>query len=86
MGVNRAPSMALRLLLEQGASLEPALDAIRTARPIAAIAYADDAVEHWLSQQPDDEMADFAVALVDMWHAAHPIDCVWVINRIREVE
>ena len=31
MGVNRAPSMALRLLLEQGASLEPALDAIRAA-------------------------------------------------------
>ncbi len=36
MGVIRGPSMALRLLLEQGYDAIDALDAIRTTRPIAA--------------------------------------------------
>ena len=47
MGINRGPSMAYRILLELGWDPIEALDAIRTARPIADIAYAGDALDHF---------------------------------------
>lgn len=46
MGVIRAPSMALRLLLDRDWDTVEALASIRTARPIAAAAYAHDTVAH----------------------------------------
>ena len=48
MGVNRGPSMAFAILLAAGWDAVPALEAIRQARPIAAIVYANDAVAWWL--------------------------------------
>jgi protein-tyrosine phosphatase len=47
MGINRGPSMAYRILLESGWDPIEALDAIRHARPIADIAYAGDALDHY---------------------------------------
>jgi protein-tyrosine phosphatase len=47
MGINRGPSMAYRVLLEQFWDPIDALDTIRDARPIAAIAYASDALDHY---------------------------------------
>ena len=44
MGVNRGPSLGFAVLLEQGWDPIEALDAIRTARPIAWVAYAEDAL------------------------------------------
>jgi predicted protein tyrosine phosphatase len=47
MGINRGPSMAFRILLESGWDPIDALQAIRDARPIADIAYATDALNHY---------------------------------------
>ncbi len=47
MGINRGPSMAYRILLEFGWDPIAALDAIRQARPIADIAYAGGALDHY---------------------------------------
>jgi dual specificity phosphatase 3 len=48
MGVNRGPSMGLAVLLAQAWDPLEALDAIRTARPVAYIGYAEDALDWWL--------------------------------------
>jgi hypothetical protein len=47
MGINRGPTMAYRILLENGADPIDALEAIRSARPIADIGYAADALDHY---------------------------------------
>ena len=47
MGINRGPTMAYRILLESGWDPIEALDAIRDARPIADIGYAEDALNHY---------------------------------------
>jgi dual specificity phosphatase 3 len=47
MGINRGPSMAYRILLELDWEPIEALDAIHNARPIAQIAYAADALDHY---------------------------------------
>jgi len=87
MGVNRAPSMAFRMLLDAGVPTEDALDAIRAARPIAAILYADAAISHHLrSNDIDGEHAAVEKRLVREWHAANPVDTYWVISRIRQAE
>jgi dual specificity phosphatase 3 len=44
MGINRGPSLGFAVLLAQGWDFVEALDAIRSARPIAWVAYADDAL------------------------------------------
>ena len=44
LGMNRGPSAGLAVLLREGWDPIAALDAIRRARPIAVIAYAEDAV------------------------------------------
>lgn len=45
MGINRGPSTAMAILMDQGMSAEKAFDLIRAKRPISAIAYAEDAIE-----------------------------------------
>jgi len=47
MGINRGPSMGYRLMLEAGADPITALKVVRRARPIAAIGYASDALDHF---------------------------------------
>lgn len=81
MGVNRGPSMALRLLLHQGYD---AVDALRAARPIAAIAYAEDAVNHWNLTLGSPETLRYAERRrVHVWHRDDPIDTGWIISRTR---
>ena len=47
LGINRGPSMAFAILLAQGMKATDALATIRAARPIARVAYADDATAWW---------------------------------------
>ena len=84
MGINRAPSMAYAAMLDLGYGLVEGLDAIRAARPIAAIAYASSAVQ-WFGQRngwDETEIADACQTVCD-WHTDNPINIGWIISRIR---
>ena len=87
MGVNRAPSLAFAAMIELGRGVEEALDAIRSARPIAAIAYAADAAR-WFGERRsmDGESGQTACDRTRAWLAANPVATGWIISRIREVE
>lgn len=83
MGVNRGPSMAYAILLATGWHHLAALEAIRTARPIAASLYADQALAWW--HRRSDVPAEVAVRQqreLDAWCDEHPVDASWVISRI----
>lgn len=84
MGVNRGPSMTYAILLSLGHSPVEALHLIRTARPIAAIIYAHDALRWWhrrtgadTAQRSSDRRA------VEEWFEANPSDVDWIISNIR---
>jgi len=87
MGVNRGPSMAFAILLASGWSPVEALDAIRAARPIAAIAYAGDAVDWWLRVSGAREaVVRRERAAVQAWQRTHPLDVVRIIRGVRASE
>ncbi len=87
MGINRAPSMALRIMLDRGWDVVEALDAIRAARPIAAIAYAADAVaHHHRTLGSTTALADRDHRRVRVWHRDNDIDVSTVIRLIRKAE
>ncbi|MDK1011408.1 MAG: dual specificity protein phosphatase [Actinomycetota bacterium] len=74
MGINRAPSMAYRILLECGWDPIEALDAIRESRPIADIGYARDALDHFhrthgIVQQTRTEDRD----RLEAWQRGYPM-------------
>ena len=84
MGVNRGPSMAHRILLEQGWDAVDALAAIREARPIANVEYVTDSVRHFHGRTSD----SFTPLRADLdrvraWRAERPLDLSWIISRIR---
>lgn len=84
MGVNSGPSMAYAILLSRGYGPVEALDLIRSARPIAAILYAADALRWW--HRCND--ADTAQRSVDQfavreWFETNPSDADWIVSRIR---
>ena len=87
MGVNRGPSMALAYLIDQGWSPVAALDAIRSARPIAGIIYARDAVAATSTQlraqglDPVELLDD-----IDQWVLENHIDIATIIRWIRRSE
>lgn len=84
MGINRGPSMGLAILLDRGWDTIDALDAIRAARPIAAIAYAEDAVRwHLRRDGASDEVIEMEQERVREWLDDHDIDTHAVIRRIR---
>ena len=87
MGINRAPSMVFATLLELGYGIQPALNAIRTARPISGIIYAEDAVS-WYGHRNNWGETEIFVAReeVKQWHKDNPVDVGWVISRIRIAE
>jgi dual specificity phosphatase 3 len=87
MGINRGPSLGFAVLLSQGWDPVEAIDAIRTARPIAAVAYAEDALrwhhartEASFAQKRDDR------ARLRAWRREHPLDVVRVIAERRRGE
>ena len=83
MGVNRGPSMGFRLLLEAGWEPIAALEAIRVARPIAAVLYADDALRHHLGRIGSETTEGARqLAEVESWLDDHPIDVEGIIRRI----
>jgi hypothetical protein len=87
MGVNRGPSMALRIMLEQGWDAIDAIEAIRAARPIAAVIYAADAVDHFhrCHGTPDtDRVRDRRRVM--RWLDDDDVDVGWIISRIRRAE
>ena len=84
MGVNRGPSMAFAVLLTLGWDHVDALDAIRSARPIAALIYAEDAVAWWARRSNTGPTRAAAMRRdVRRWHRANDIDVSTVIRRIR---
>ncbi len=87
MGVNRAPSMAYAALLQLGHGIEEGLDAIRDARPIARILYADSAVR-WFADRAgwDEAFRGDAEARVWSWHRDNQVDLGWIISRILDIE
>jgi len=87
MGINRGPSMGFRILLDQGWDPIDALAAIRSARPIAAIAYAPDAIDHHRRslQLPQSEVSE-GRAEVERWLVTNGIDVSTIIRRIRRTD
>jgi len=87
MGVNRAPSAALAILLEAGMGLRPALEAIRTARPVAAIDYAGSVLEWWSARCGHDAAARRNLRRVlQRWRASRQLDVESVIRTIRSTQ
>jgi predicted protein tyrosine phosphatase len=87
MGVNRAPSAMLALLLAQGTGLRPALDAIRHARPVAVIDYARDALDWHLARTgASARTRRNARRTLARWRTANHLDVYQVIRSIRDTE
>lgn len=87
MGINRGPSMALAVLLAQGWDCIAALDAIRAARPIAAVLYAADAVAWWHARRGKAGRTSAAadLARVQQWFASQGINPLTVARLVRAV-
>lgn len=80
MGINRGPSLGFAVLLALGWDCVEALAAIRQARPIAHVAYAEDALR-WHHERtgaaPDARRSDRS--RLRQWRAANPMDLVRII-------
>lgn len=84
MGINRGPSLAFAVLLDQGWRPIQALDLIRAARPIAWVGYAEEALR-WHHERSG---ADAAVRAADAaavadWRRANRLDLESVIRQKR---
>ena len=87
MGINRGPSLGYAVLLGLGWDPIEALDAVRTARPIAAIGYAEDA----LAWHHDRTGASATASRSDRrrlagWRRANAIDLETIMRQIRDTE
>lgn len=85
MGINRGPSLAYAILLAQGWDPVDALDAIRTTRPIAAVGYAEDALDwhHRRTGTAETARAHDRRRLA-AWRRANHIDMATIIRGIRQ--
>ncbi|PFG18023.1 dual specificity protein phosphatase-like protein [Propionicimonas paludicola] len=87
MGVNRAPSVVLAILLDAGMGVRPALEAIRTARPVAAIDYAGSVLAWWSARLGHDARTRRnARRVLQRWRAARNLDVEAVIRTIRNTQ
>jgi dual specificity phosphatase 3 len=82
MGINRGPSLGFAVLLALGWDAVDALDAIRRARPIAFIAYAEDALR-WHHQR-DRAALERDLRRLDQWRRGHDLDVESVIRLKRQ--
>ncbi|GAB3089171.1 protein-tyrosine phosphatase family protein [Nocardioides zeae] len=81
LGVNRGPSAAYAVLLDRGWDPVDALDAIRGARPVAAVAYADDALDWHLARRGAGWFERRRTrARVEEWRRDHPLDVPEVLQ------
>jgi dual specificity phosphatase 3 len=87
MGINRGPSAAYAVLLASDWDPIEAIDLIRTARPIAAVGYAEDALAWWhrRSGLPASEKVSQRSQL-RRWRRKHPHDTVRIIREHRAAE
>jgi dual specificity phosphatase 3 len=84
MGINRGPSLGFAVLLAQGWDPVEALDAIRAARPIAWIAYAEDALRwHHERRSSTDEELERDRRRVAQWREDNALDLAAVIRLKR---
>jgi dual specificity phosphatase 3 len=84
MGINRGPSLAYAVLIDMGHDPVEALDLVRSARPIAYIAYAEDALR-WHQNRTGASSATRRdqLAAIDAWRVQRHLDVGEVIRRIR---
>jgi dual specificity phosphatase 3 len=87
MGVNRGPSAGYAVLLGLDWGPVDALAAIRAARPIANVWYAEDALRwhHWRTGASA-EARRHDLERVAAWRREHPLDVVRVIREQREYD
>lgn len=87
MGINRGPSLAYAILLSAAWDPIDAIDAVRTARPIAGLGYAEDALDwhHRRSHTPASQRRIDHIRLEE-WRQANWIDVVRIIRQIRAAE
>jgi dual specificity phosphatase 3 len=84
MGINRGPSAGYAILLRLGWDPVDALDAIRAARSIANVAFAEDALEWHLARIGASESERSVVRIrVATWREENPLDVVRVIRAQR---
>jgi protein-tyrosine phosphatase len=84
MGINRGPSMGFAILMSIGWGAEEALDAIHAARPIAFIAYAEDALRWHHAEGTPELEAD--LRRLEQWRADNDLDMGAVIRQVRSQE
>jgi protein-tyrosine phosphatase len=87
MGINRGPSLGFAVLLAQGWEVVAALDAVRAARPVAFMAYAEDALRwhHARRGTPADEVGADLRRLA-RWRRDNELDVSSVIRMTRVQE
>jgi len=87
MGINRGPSAAYAVLLAEGWNPVDAIDLIRARRPIAAVGYAEDALDWWHRRTCANatRRAHETTGLAT-WRDANPHDTVRIIRAIRAGE
>jgi dual specificity phosphatase 3 len=84
MGINRGPSLGFAVLLGQGWDMVEALDAIRSARPIAWVAYAEDALRwHHSGRAFSRGGLDRDRRRLEQWRADNHLDMAAVIRLRR---
>ena len=87
MGINRGPSAGYAVLLGLGWDPVEALAAIRSARPIAHIWYAEDALAwHFDRTAASAPERRDTLARVSRWRDQNPLDVVRIIRGIRAQE
>lgn len=87
MGINRGPSLTYALLLDLGWDPIDAIAVIRVARPIAAVGYAEDALDwfHRATSVDPTQRLDDRQRLA-AWRDANWIDVARIIRQQRAVE
>lgn len=85
MGINRGPSAGFAVLLGLGWDPLDAMDAIRTARPVAFVAYAEDALRWHHQRSGTGAVARRAERRrLRRWREQHELDLDAAIRRVRE--
>jgi hypothetical protein len=87
MGINRGPSLAYAALLALGWDPIDAMDAVRSARPIAGLGYAEDALDwHHHRQEAPLVQRRSDRRRLEVWRRENSIDVVRIIRAIRAAE
>ncbi len=87
MGINRGPSLAYAALLAIAWDPIEAISAIRSARPIAGLGYAEDALDwHHRCQHTPQAQRRRAERRLAAWRRDNWIDVVRIIRSIRTAQ